>query len=147
MSVEQATPGRASREILVRGGHSLPTLADDFERAAAAEDHRFFYRYAHYIPEADDVVGTEVWIVYARDKFWATVQVAEGEPDPPVVVPVEVSGNRVKFTTSMPLQFSTGEPAPAEITKYSGTVSKTGLILSVEGNPGTLLKRRNSYRQ
>jgi hypothetical protein len=45
-----------------------------------------FFTDMHYIAQAGDVLGTEVWIVYARDRFWASVQEAEGEPDPPVTV-------------------------------------------------------------
>jgi len=52
-----------------------------------------FFSNMEYIKEAGDVVGLEVWIVYARGSYWATVQVAEGEPDPPEVVPVQVSGS------------------------------------------------------
>ena len=46
-----------------------------------------------------DVAGTEVWIVYARGNYYATVQDAAGEPDPPVIVPVDVAGSQIKFTT------------------------------------------------
>lgn len=41
-----------------------------------------FFTNMEYIKEAGDVVGMEVWIVYARGSYWATVQLAEGEPDP-----------------------------------------------------------------
>jgi hypothetical protein len=95
-----------------------------------------FFTDMHYIPEAGDVVGTEVWIVYARDKFYATVQDAEGEPDPPVVVPVEVSGSRIKFTIR----------EQNVILNYAGTVTRSGLALSLNGNKRTL-KRGNSYWQ
>lgn len=106
-----------------------------------------FFTDMHYIPEAGDVPGNEVWIVYARGKFWATVQLAEGEPDPPQVVPVEVSGARVKFSTSTPLISSTGKPVPDLVIEYSGTVSKAGLMLSTQGNRATLLRRQSSYWQ
>ena len=98
-----------------------------------------FFTNMHYIPEAGDVIGLEVWIVYAREHFFATVQDAEGEPDPPVVAPVDVFGSQVKFVT--------GDPAPDTITHYQGTVSKAGLMLSVDGTPASLLKRQNSFWQ
>jgi hypothetical protein len=83
-----------------------------------------------------DVAGTEVWIVYARGAFYATVQDAEGEPDPPVVVPIEVSGSRIKFTIR----------AADMALNYAGTVTRTGLTLSLNGSSRTL-KRGNSYWQ
>jgi hypothetical protein len=106
-----------------------------------------FFTDMHYIAEVGDVLGSEIWIVYARGKFWAVVQSAEGAPDPPQVVPVEASGTRVKFSTRTPMMHSNGEPAPDEVIEYSGTVSKAGLMLSVHGSPPTLLKRQNSYWQ
>lgn len=102
----------------------------------------------HYIEGAGDVIGTEVWIVYARDSFWATVQMAEGEPNPPVVVPVTVSGSRVKFTIREPRIFGgTGKPAPDFVMDFDGTVSKAGLQLTSGPPDSTLLKRGNSYWQ
>jgi hypothetical protein len=97
----------------------------------------------HYIPNAGDVVGDTVWIVYARDRFYATVQGTEGEPNPPVVVPVEVSGLRVKFTIRQAAIHTAEISIPEVTTHYSGTVSQTGLMLSIERNPPTLLKRQN----
>lgn len=61
-----------------------------------------FFTSMRYVAEAGDVVGMEVWIVYARGGYWATVQLAEGEPEVPVVVPVEVSDRKVIF--SLPLR-------------------------------------------
>jgi hypothetical protein len=105
-----------------------------------------FFTDMHYIPGPEDVVGTEVWIVYARGKFYATVVDAEGEPDPPMVVPAEVSGSRIKFTTRKAIRFGDGRPAPDLVMKYTGTVTRAGLALSVNGNKQTL-KRTNSYWQ
>jgi hypothetical protein len=110
-----------------------------------------FFSDMHYIQDAGDVVGTEIWIVYARGQYWATVQEAEGEPDPPVIVPLEVSGlSKIKFTITTHLIFGDGKPAPDSVTRYEGTVSKSGLLLSTpeaSGSTSTLLKRRNSYWQ
>jgi hypothetical protein len=106
-----------------------------------------FFTDMRYVAEAGDVLGTEVWIVYARGKFWATVQNAEGEPDPPQVVPVEVSGAQVKFATRIPLISRTENPVRDLVVEYSGTVSKAGLTLSIQGSQRTLLKRQNSYWQ
>jgi hypothetical protein len=101
--------------------------------------------------EAGDVVGTEIWIVYARGEYWATVQEAEGEPNPPVVVPLEVSGlSKVGFTITKHLVHGDGTPAPDSITRYEGTVSKRGILLSTPqllGSAPRLLERRTSYWQ
>ena len=105
-----------------------------------------FFSDMHYISDAGDVLGTEVWIVYARGGFWATVQMAEGAPDPPIVVPVEVSGTRVKFTVREPLVNQDGKAAPDSVTNFDGTVTRAGLAGTINSRPLSL-KRRNSYWQ
>jgi hypothetical protein len=105
-----------------------------------------FFTDMHSNPGSGDVAGTEVWIVYARGKFYATVQDAGGEPDPPVVLPVEVSGSRIKFTTQHALVFGDGRPAPDLVLNYTGTVTRAGLAISLNGSDRTL-KRGNSYWQ
>ena len=105
-----------------------------------------FFSDMTYIRKAGDVVGTEVWIVYARGGYYASVQIAEGEPDPPYLVPVEVSGSTgVKFTIRQPLVNQDGKPVPDALIEFQGTVSKAGLMLSMPEHK--LLKRRNSYWQ
>jgi hypothetical protein len=51
-----------------------------------------------YSDGSGDVSGREIFIVGANDGYFAVVQIAEGMPGTPVVVPVEVDGNRIKFT-------------------------------------------------
>jgi hypothetical protein len=104
--------------------------------AAQQEKVTGFFTNMHYVPEAGDVVGMEVWIVYARGNFYACVQQAQGEPEPPVVVPVKVSGAEVRFSLQGPQPLA-----------FIGTVSKTGLALSVAGSkqPPEMLKRQSSY--
>jgi hypothetical protein len=102
-----------------------------------------FFTNMRYIPEAGDVLGDSVWIVYARGHFYAAIQDAEGEPDPPVVVPVEVSGLRVKFTVKIPMDGSILQPPPDVVTHYTGAATNAGLMLSIEGNRPALLKRQN----
>jgi hypothetical protein len=105
-----------------------------------------FFSNMRYIPESGDVVGTEVWIVYGGKSVYATVQVAEGAPTPPVVVPVEVSGSRVRFTVKQPLVDQAGKPAPDFVTHFDATVTKAGLSGTVNSQRLNL-KRRNSYWQ
>jgi len=97
---------------------------------------------------AGDVTGAEVWIVYAKGQYWATFQVADGEPDPPVLVPVEVQdASKVKFKITTHQIKEDGKPAPDLVTLYEGTVSNRGLLLSTperSGSTSMLLKRRKS---
>ena len=95
-----------------------------------------FFSDMHYIKEAGDVIGMEVWIVYARGGYWATVQLAQGEPAPPVIVPVQVSGQRVVFS------FQLG----TDVLKFDGSVS-TAALTGVLGTERMSLKRGNSYWQ
>ena len=81
-----------------------------------------------YIRETGDVVGTEIWIVYARGQYWGTVQEAEGAPNAPVVVPVEISGlSKVRFTITTHLMHGDGTAATDLVARYEGTVSNSGL--------------------
>jgi hypothetical protein len=111
-----------------------------------------FFTDMHYIEGAGDVLGTEVWIVYGGGQgqdYYAAVQIAEGWPTPPVVVPVKVSGSSIRFTIRHTLRHNDGRPAPDDVMNYVGTVSKAGLRLSISGlkDSTTLLKRQNSYWQ
>jgi hypothetical protein len=99
-----------------------------------------FFSDMHYVPQAG-VLGTEVWIVYAGNGYWATVQVASGEPNTPVVVPVDVSGSKIKFTVRI-----SRRPNPDEVLTYTGAVTRFGLELSIAGTTETL-SRSNSYWQ
>jgi hypothetical protein len=96
-----------------------------------------FFSDMRLVPEAGDVLGAEVWIVYARGHYYATIQTAEGEPDPPVVVPAEVNGQRIKFSLT---------DAAGSVLKFEGTVAREGLTGTVNSKP-LRLKRRNSYWQ
>ena len=105
-----------------------------------------FFSDMQLIPEVGDVLGTEVWIVYARGGYWATVQMAEGAPDPPTVVPVEVSGSTVKFEVRQQLVDQDNKPAPDSVLKFKGTVTRSGLSGTMNDWP-LKLKRTNSYWQ
>lgn len=105
-----------------------------------------FYSNMQYIKEAGDVIGMEVWIVYARGNYWATVQLAQGAPDPPVVVPMQVSGQRVGFSIPEHLVGSDGRRAPDLVLKFDGIVTGAALT-GVFGEERVTLKRGNSYWQ
>jgi hypothetical protein len=106
-----------------------------------------FFTDMHHIRETGDVIGTEVWIVYSRGAYWATVEIAEGGSDPPVVVPVNVSGSKVKFTVRVPLVDQNWKPLPDTIFEFAGTVSRGGLRLESGPFGAVMLKRRSSYWQ
>src|SRR5438552_13400238 len=50
-----------------------------------------------YHKESGDVNGLEVFVMYSRRGYVATIQVAEGEPDVPRVVDVSLIGNNISF--------------------------------------------------
>lgn len=105
-----------------------------------------FFSDMRLIPENGDLLGTEIWIVYARNRHWATVQLAEGEPGKPLVVPVEVTGTKIRFTFPLELYHSDGSRAPDRLFRFEGEVSRAGLAGMFNGNP-VLLKRRQSFWQ
>ena len=96
-----------------------------------------FFTDMHYIEEGGDVVGMEVWIVYARDRYWATVQLAEGEPNPPVVVPAQVFGEHIKFSI---------RESDNVALKFDGTATPAALT-GTWGQHRVTLKRRSTYWQ
>jgi hypothetical protein len=105
-----------------------------------------FFTNMEYIKEAGDVVGMEVWIVYARGEYWATVQVAEGEPNPPVVVSVRVSGQHVAFALKQPSFHPDGTSAPDVVLNFDGLVGKSTLT-GTFGKQHITLKRSGTYWQ
>lgn len=130
------------------GGFCLLLLA--FSASTAQQRPRItgFFTDMHYIEQSGDVLGTEVWIVYGGgEEYYAAVQMAEGSPTPPMVVPVQVSGSRVRFMTRQPLRDHDGKPAPDLVTQFDGTITRDGLSLSINNSQPHLLNRRASYWQ
>ena len=105
-----------------------------------------FFSDMSYIPESGDGVGTEVWIVYARGRYYASVQISEGEPEPPDLVSVQVTGlSGVQFNLKQSTVNQERKPGPDVVIEFKGTVSRAGLMLSMPEH--RLLKRRGSYWQ
>jgi hypothetical protein len=96
------------------------------------------YSNMRYIDEAGDVLGTEVFIVYSSKGYFAIVQVAEGVPSVPAVVPIKVEGSRVSL--SLPLDMGGGQ--------FRGQVTEGGLSgrFADDREPWEL-KRGKSYWQ
>jgi hypothetical protein len=104
-----------------------------------------FFTNMQYIGDAGDVLGMEVWIVYARGSYWATVQLAEGEPEPPVVVLLQVSGQRISFALPAPMTGSENDGHGNPI-RFDGEVNRAELKGKF-GRDEVRLKRGTSYWQ
>jgi len=96
----------------------------------------------HYISEADDVLGTEIFIIYSNSGYYAVMQCAEGAPSKPVVVSASIKGNEVK------LEPHNDPSSHCPIATFTGQITPSGLRGKFEGTdyPG-LLKRQRSYWQ
>jgi hypothetical protein len=96
------------------------------------------YSDLRYIDEAGDLLGYEVMIVASHDGLVAVVQVSEGYPARPEVVPLKVKGAEIEFVLQDGLQFS-------------GKVTQRGLSGSFKsplgGTAKVFLKRGRSYWQ
>jgi hypothetical protein len=88
-----------------------------------------------WIKEAGDVIGAEVFIVATGSDYRAVVQIAQGVPDVPVVVPLTVRGTEVSFTL----------PTYDNL-KFSGRVTQTALVGTL-GAEKVTLRRGKSYWQ
>ena len=105
-----------------------------------------FFSDMRYVREAGGVIGTEVWISFARDQYWACVQTAEGEPNPPDVVTVDVSGSKIRFTIMKQGVDAQKNLLPEKRMDFVGTVSAAGITGTFNGQDVNL-KRKNSYWQ
>ncbi len=96
----------------------------------------------HFIPEAEDVGGMEVFITFTTNgmdgHYNVHFQMAEGVPEEPALVRASVSGNDIQFTVP-------------EVGTFKGTVGADALVgkmTFVGGNEEEIrLPRRRSYWQ
>lgn len=101
----------------------------------------FFSDFAYHA-ETGDVGGVEIFISYAvlrggeHRQHYAYVQIAEGVPLEPQLVPVTVNGSRISFNL-------TGDDAP--ISPFVGTVSRDSLVGRFNNGWEVRLPRRASY--
>ncbi len=86
-------------------------------------------------PETGDVGGMEVIITPVYGGEWATVVIASGVANDPVLVRVERVGMNIEFTLP---KDDPGAPG----SKFTGKITRAGLILSNEGFGHQLLKRQ-----
>ena len=94
--------------------------------------------------ESGDVTGLEIFIMRGRSGYVAVVQIAEGVPNDPVVVPLKVDGTVLSFETR----------SGKETLRYRGTVRSDGLYgkfdndaFSDRTDGSFLLRRGRSYWQ
>jgi hypothetical protein len=90
-----------------------------------------------YLEDAGDISGLEVFIVVTNKGYHAVIQDSLGYPDVPVVVPVEVEGDWVRFGFSN----SAGEEQ-----SFEGRVTGKALSGKLNGEPYSL-PRKKSYWQ
>lgn len=124
----------------------IAALALTFAASAQTNPHvTGFFTNMKYVADSGDVLGMEVWIVYARHGYWATVQLAEGFPEPPVVVRVEVSGPKISFDVPDPADEPDHNRGRATF-RFMGAVNRTGLVGTFL-QQRVILKRTKSYWQ
>jgi hypothetical protein len=114
------------------------SFALSFTGASARKKLRVsgIYSDLHYNEEAGDLLGTEVWLTPTNSGWHAVVQIAEGEPDVPVVVFAEVDGANVSFEI----------PGGDRPLRFIGRVSDRSLDGTL-GHETLSLKRGRSYWQ
>lgn len=96
----------------------------------------------HYISEAGDVIGTEIFIISSDSGYYAIMQCAEGAPSKPVIVSASINGSTVK------LESHNDQSSHCPMAPFMGQITSNGLRGKFEGTdyPG-LLKRQRSYWQ
>ena len=94
----------------------------------------------HYVEEAGDVIGMEIFIIDGGDGYYATVQIAQGAPDPPVLVKIAVKGPVIEFILPNSSTMNLG--------KFSGKISARGMVGKFQNaEKSEFLSRRKSYWQ
>lgn len=93
----------------------------------------------YYHPEAGDLLGMEIRMVYSRNGFQGTIQDAQGEPDDLIFFTATMDeDNNVTLTFTEP---KTGKPIT-----ISGRITEAGFEKETEWwTGGHLLKRAPSY--
>jgi hypothetical protein len=96
-----------------------------------------------YIPEAGDLLGTEIFIVYGGDSgHFAFIQCSEGWPGRPVLVGAKIEGTRVELSAHH------DNESQCPKAKFIGTITRSGLKGTFEGQlEPTTLPRKKSYWQ
>jgi len=98
------------------------------------------YSAMRYVPDAGDVIGTEIKIVFTGKGFQGALQIAEGSPGALMLVEVEQKGNSISF--SIP------EDSPYAGTFHgsiSGGVLRGDFQFKTGGSQAVVLRKGKSY--
>jgi len=106
----------------------------------------------HYIREAGDLLGTEIFITYGGGlQYWAQFQEAGGVPTAPELVKVKLDGNKISFDMPQELIEMNGGIEIGRIHKvlhFQGEIKRDRLVGTMDGLSGSYdLPRRKSYWQ
>lgn len=97
------------------------------------------YSDLYYNEEGGDLIGTEIFIVYAVKGYYALYQESEGEPTVLALFPITVDGNNISFTVP-----SRGP----EYGQFRGTIAGKWLTGRFANSDNDLvLERKESYWQ
>jgi hypothetical protein len=55
------------------------------------------YSNMRYYEDSGDIAGLEIFIVYSINGYYALVQMAEGGPEVPALLPLKVEGDSIQF--------------------------------------------------
>lgn len=114
----------------------LPDMANSAEKKIKVTG---IYSDMSYNREGGDVLGLEIFLVFSRQGYFVILQVSEGEPNPPVIVPAKIQGSAITF--SLPVE---ADPRG----EFQGTINDAELSGTFKNNGQTVhLKRKNSYWQ
>ena len=117
-------------------------LASNLAFSAAKNKITGLFSDMHYISEAGDVIGAEIFIISSDSGYYAIMQCAEGAPSKPVIVSASINGTTVK------LEPHNDQSSHCPMAPFIGRITSNSLRGKFEGTdyPG-LLKRQKIYWQ
>ena len=99
------------------------------------------YSDMNYNAEGGDLLGMEVFIMFSTDgiksDYYATVQMAEGVPTPPVLIKAKINDDQIELSF----------PYGSQKMKFKGRVTNDGIKGKFAGQKAQIfLKRKQSHR-
>ena len=98
------------------------------------------YSDMRYVPDAGDVIGTEIKIVFTGKGFQGALQIAEGSPGTLMLVEVEQKGNSISFSIPEDSPY-----AGAFHGSISGSVLRGDFQFKTGGSQAVVLRKGKSY--
>jgi hypothetical protein len=71
--------------------------------------------------ETGDLAGVEMAVYFSREGFHVVVQLAEGSPDAPLLLPLEVRDSTIRFAFPAESKYASG------LKTFSGLVTEAGI--------------------